>query len=137
MLVKDGDIVEVGTQLSQGSLNPHVLLKTRGRKDTEEYLIAEVQKVYKSQGVDINDKHIEIIIHQLMRRVRIKESGDSDFLPGEILDKNIVDEANRYLISKDENPATYEIVLLRLTKAASISESFLSAASFQETQDTC
>jgi DNA-directed RNA polymerase subunit beta' len=133
LLVKDGDIVEVGTQLSQGSLNPHVLLKTRGRKDTEEYLIAEVQKVYKSQGVDINDKHIEIIIHQLMRRVRIKESGDSDFLPGEILDKNIVDEANRYLISKDENPATYEIVLLRLTKAASISESFLSAASFQET----
>lgn len=133
LLVKDGDIVEVGAQLTQGSLNPHILLKTRGKKDTEEYLISEIQKVYKSQGVDINDKHIEIIIRQLMRRVRIKESGDSDFLPGEILDKNIIDEANRYLIAKDANPATYEIVLLRLTKAASISESFLSAASFQET----
>jgi DNA-directed RNA polymerase subunit beta' len=133
LLVKDGDFVEVGAQITQGSLNPHTLLRTRGRKSTEEYLLSEIQKVYKSQGVDINDKHIEIIIHQLIRRVKIKESGDTEFLPGDIIDKNKVDEINRYLIAKGAKPALYEIILLRLTKAASISESFLSAASFQET----
>jgi DNA-directed RNA polymerase subunit beta' len=133
ILPKDGDIVETGTQLTQGSLNPHILLKTRGRKAAENYLIEEVQKVYKSQGVDINDKHIEVIVRQLMKRVRIKDSGDSDFLPGDIVDKSSVDEVNRMLMSRNETPCSYEALLLRLTKAASISESFLSAASFQET----
>jgi DNA-directed RNA polymerase subunit beta' len=133
ILPKDGDIVETGTQLTQGSLNPHILLKTRGRKAAENYLIEEVQKVYKSQGVDINDKHIEVIVRQLMKRVRIKDSGESDFLPGDIVDKSSVDEVNRMLLSRNETPCSYEALLLRLTKAASISESFLSAASFQET----
>ncbi len=133
ILPKDGDAIETGTQLTQGSLNPHILLKTRGRKETEKYLIEEVQMVYKSQGVDINDKHIEIIVKQLLKRVRIKDSGDSDFLPGDIVDKSAVDEFNRLLLSQEKTPASYEALLLRLTKAASISDSFLSAASFQET----
>lgn len=133
LIIKNGDLVEVGTQITQGSLNPHILLRTRGKKATEEYLLSEVQKVYKAQGVDINDKHIEIIIHQLIRRVKIKESGDTEFLPGDIVDKSKVDEQNRFFIAKGSNPALYETVLLRLTKSASISESFLSAASFQET----
>jgi DNA-directed RNA polymerase subunit beta' len=89
--------------------------------------------VYKSQGVDINDKHTEIIVKQLLKRVKIKESGDSEFLPGEIIEKNQVDEKNRQLLAMDRAVASYEPLLLRLTKAATISESFLSAASFQET----
>ncbi len=133
IIPKDGDKIEVGTQLTQGSINPHILLKTRGRKATENYLIEEVQKVYKGQGVDINDKHIEIIVKQLMKRVRIKDAGDSHFLPGEIVEKNAVDEVNRWLTSDGKEICSYEALLLRLTKAASISDSFLSAASFQET----
>lgn len=133
VLFKDSDHVNIGDQVTQGSLNPHILLKTRGQRDTEQYLISEIQKVYKSQGVDINDKHTEIIVKQLLKRVKIKESGDSEFLPGEIIEKNQVDEKNRQLLAMDRAVASYEPLLLRLTKAATISESFLSAASFQET----
>ena len=130
---KDKDMIQVGDQLTQGSLNPHILLRTRGQRSTEQYLIQEVQKVYKSQGVDINDKHIEVIVKQLLKRVRIKESGDSDYLPGDIVEKLTIDSINRMLIEKNLQVVSYEPLLLRLTKAASISESFLSAASFQET----
>jgi len=133
MLFKDCEHVSIGDQVTQGSMNPHTLLKTRGQRDTEQYLISEIQKVYKSQGVDINDKHTEIIVKQLLKRVKIKESGDSDFLPGEIVEKNQVDEKNRQLLAIDKAVASYEPLLLRLTKSATISESFLSAASFQET----
>jgi DNA-directed RNA polymerase subunit beta' len=133
ILVKDGDKVEIGDQLTRGSLNPHILLKTRGRMPTEQYLIQEIQKVYKSQGVDINDKHVEIIVKQLMRRVIVKDPGESDFLPGDRVDRNQVEETNRWLKSQGKKEMTSELQLLRLTKAASISESFLSAASFQET----
>jgi DNA-directed RNA polymerase subunit beta' len=130
---KDGETIRVGDQLTHGSLNPHILLKTRGQAATEQYLIQEVQKVYKSQGVDINDKHVEVIVKQLLKRVRIKESGESEFLPGDIVEKLHVDTVNRMLLAKNQQLASYEPLLLRLTKAASISESFLSAASFQET----
>ncbi len=133
LLVKEGDTVEIGDQLTRGSLNPHILLKTRGRMATEQYLIQEIQKVYKSQGVDINDKHVEIIVKQLMRRVIVKDPGDSDYLPGDRIDINQVEETNRWLKTQGKREMTSEFQLLRLTKAASICESFLSAASFQET----
>jgi DNA-directed RNA polymerase subunit beta' len=133
ILVKDGDKVEIGDQLTRGSLNPHILLKTRGKMATEQYLIQEIQKVYKSQGVDINDKHVEVIVKQLIRRMIVKDPGGSDFLPGDRIDRNQVEETNRWLKSQNKKEVTSELQLLRLTKAASISESFLSAASFQET----
>jgi len=133
LLVKEGEEVEAGEAISEGSLNPHELLKVRGVDATQAYLIESIQKVYKLQGSDINDKHIEVIIRQLLRRVRIKDTGDSKFLPGETQDKQEVEEENRVLIAQNKKPATFEPILQRVTKSAITSESFLSAASFQET----
>jgi DNA-directed RNA polymerase subunit beta' len=133
LLVKEGEEIEAGDPISEGSLNPHELLKVRGVDATQVYLIESIQKVYKSQGIDINDKHIEVIIRQLLRRVRVKDTGDSKFLPGETQDKQEVEEENRVLISQNKKPATFEPILQRVTKSAITSESFLSAASFQET----
>ncbi len=133
LLVDEGDFIEAGQPLSEGSLNPHDLLEIRGIITTRNYLIASIQKVYKSQGVDINDKHIEIIIHQLLRRVQINDAGDSDLIPREIHDRLVVEEINRLLDSQNKKQITFEPVLQRVTKSAITSDSFLSAASFQET----
>ena len=133
LLVKDNDEIDAGDAISEGSLNPHELLKVRGVNATQVYLIESIQKVYKSQGSDINDKHVEVIIRQLLRRVRIKDAGDTKFLPGETADKQEVEEENRVVVSQNKKPATFEPILQRVTKSAITSESFLSAASFQET----
>jgi DNA-directed RNA polymerase subunit beta' len=133
LLVANGDEVEAGQSLADGPVDPHELLRIRGMSETQKYLITSIQKVYKSQGVDINDKHIEIIIHQLLRRVQINDPGDSNLIPREIHDKLEIQEINRLLESQNKKPVTFEPVLQRVTKSAITSDSFLSAASFQET----
>ncbi|MEZ0537020.1 DNA-directed RNA polymerase subunit beta' [Caldicellulosiruptoraceae bacterium PP1] len=131
--VQTGDYVKAGDELTEGSLNPHDLLKIKGLKDVQGYLIAEVQKVYKMQGVDINDKHIEIIIKQMMKKVKVEDPGDTDLLPGEIVDINRFMEENDKAEIEGKRFALGRRVLLGITKAALSTESFLSAASFQET----
>lgn len=133
MLIRNKSEIEAGDALCEGSLNPHELLRIKGVGATQSYLIEAIQKVYKSQGVDINDKHVEIIIRQLLRRVKIKDAGDSKFLPGETTDKQEIEEENRVMLSQNKKPATFEPILQRVTKSAITSDSFLSAASFQET----
>ncbi len=131
--VKNGDFVEPGTVLTGGSVNPQTILKTRGFKAVQDYILREVQSVYRSQGVDINDKHVEIIVNQMLRKVRVLSSGDTDFLPGECVDMLIFDEENSKVLERGGEPAHAKRVLLGITKAALATESFLSAASFQET----
>ncbi len=131
--VKDGDIVEPGTVLTSGSVYPQEILTTKGVKGVEAYILKEVQKVYRSQDVEINDKHVEIIVRQMLQKVLIQKSGDSSFLPGEYVDEYKVREENKRIIEEGGVPAMSERVLLGITKAALAAESFLSAASFQET----
>ena len=131
--VKSGDFVEPGTVLTGGSVNPQTILKTRGFKAVQDYILREVQSVYRSQGVDINDKHVEIIVNQMLRKVRVLSSGDTDFLPGECVDMLTFDEENSRVLEKGGEPAHAKRILLGITKAALATESFLSAASFQET----
>ena len=133
LTIRNGEEIDAGHAITEGSLNPHELLRIKGVGATEGYLIEGIQKVYKSQGVDIHDKHVEIIIRQLLRRVKIKDPGDSKFLPGETSDKQEIEEENRVLTSQNKKPVSFEPVLQRVTKSAITSESFLSAASFQET----
>ncbi|WPX09573.1 DNA-directed RNA polymerase subunit beta' [Anaerocellum danielii] len=131
--VNDGDYVQAGDELTEGSINPHDLLRIKGPRGVQSYLLAEVQKVYKMQGVDINDKHIEIIIRQMMKKVKIEDSGDTELLPGDIVEIYRFEEENDKAIAEDKRPALGRRVLLGITKAALSTESFLSAASFQET----
>ncbi|CAG0946913.1 DNA-directed RNA polymerase subunit beta' [Anaerolineae bacterium] len=131
--VEDGQRVVAGAQLTEGSKNPRELLRIMGLEATQVYLLEEVQRVYRSQGVNINDKHIEIIISQMLRRVRVKSSGDTDLLPGEILDRRAFDERNHKVAEAGGNPATAQPMILGLTRSALATESFLAAASFQET----
>ncbi len=131
--VDKGDRVEVGTQLTEGSKNPREVLRIQGREAAQMYLLDEVQKVYRSQGVSIHDKHIEVIIRQLLRRVRILRSGDTDMLLGELEDRFVFDEANEAVVAQGGEPARGEPVLLGVTKASLNTDSFLAAASFQET----
>ncbi|GIV97113.1 MAG: DNA-directed RNA polymerase subunit beta' [Herpetosiphonaceae bacterium] len=131
--VEDGEYVEVGQQLTEGPADPHEMLILRGRDAVQSYLVVEAQKVYRSQGVPINDKHIEIIIRQMMRRVRIEEPGDTDLLPGELVDTFELNRTNAAVVSQGGNPALGVPVLLGITKASLTTDSFLSAASFQET----
>ncbi len=131
--VKEGDIVEPGEILTSGSVYPQEILTTRGVKGVEDYILKEVQRVYRSQGVDINDKHVEIIVRQMLRKVLIQASGDTSFLPGEYVDEFVVREENKRVIENGGRPAMSERVLLGITKASLATESFLSAASFQET----
>ncbi len=131
--VKDGDEVVPGTVLTSGSVYPQAILKTRGVKGVQDYILSEVQKVYRSQGVEINDKHVEIIVRQMLRKVLIQASGDTSFLPGEYVDEARVIEENKRVIENGGAPAMVERVLLGITKASLATESFLSAASFQET----
>lgn len=131
--VQDGDTVEAGDALTEGSINPHDVLKVKGVKGVHDYLLKEVQSVYRLQGVDINDKHIEIMIRQMLKKVKIEEPGDGDMLPGSMVDTNEFDVKNEALIAAGKEPATASPVLLGITKAALATDSFLSAASFQET----
>jgi len=131
--VEEGQAVKAGEQLTDGSKNPREILRILGKETTELYLLEEVQRVYRSQGVNIHDKHIEIIISQMLRRVRVRSSGDTDLLPGEILDRKAFDERNSKVAEAGGNPATAQPILLGLTRSALATESFLAAASFQET----
>jgi DNA-directed RNA polymerase subunit beta' len=133
LFVQAGDKINAGTQLNEGSIYPHELLDIRGRTDTELYLVAEVQKVYQSQGVDINDKHIEIIIRQMMKKVRVEQKGDTDYLPGQLVDRHEFLQVNDETKKGKGEAALHEEVILGITKASLATDSFLSAASFQET----
>jgi len=133
LTVSDGDKVEPGDPLTEGSLNTHDLLRIRGRKATQMYLLSEVQNVYRSQGQNIHDKHFEIIIRKMMSRVDVTKSGDSEYLPGDLVNRLELLKANEKLLSEGKRPAQYRDVLLGITKAALNTESFLSAASFQHT----
>ena len=131
--VAEGDHVEAGDELTEGSINPHDLLRILGVKAVQEYLLKEVLSVYRLQGVGVSDKHIEIIIRQMLRKVRVEESGDTDLLAGSLVDIFRFEEANRKAIMEGGNPAVAKRILLGITKASLATESFLSAASFQET----
>ncbi|CAD7772552.1 DNA-directed RNA polymerase subunit beta' [Candidatus Methanoperedenaceae archaeon GB37] len=131
--VHEGDFVRAGEALTEGSVNPQDLLRVRGIKDTARYLLNEIQEVYRLQGVRINDKHIEIIIRQMMKKVRILEPGDTEFVVGELVDKYVFEEVNEKIIAQNGKPAQAEPVLVGITKASLGTESFISAASFQET----
>ncbi|MDD7592681.1 MAG: DNA-directed RNA polymerase subunit beta' [Peptoniphilaceae bacterium] len=133
IVVDNGDVIEKGARLTEGSLNPHDILEVLGVKAVQDYITREVQKVYRLQGVDIDDRHIEIIIKQMLQRVRIVESGDSSFLPGAMVNRRLVAIENEKLEAEGKVPARTEDVVLGITKASIASESFLSAASFQET----
>ena len=133
IIVKDGDVVSLGARLTEGSINPHDIMRVMGTEATQRYLVYEVQKVYKSQGVEINDKHIEVIVRQMLHKVKIETAGDADMLPGDMIDINTFDEENRRLTLNGRENATGKRTLLGITKAALATDSFLSAASFQET----
>jgi DNA-directed RNA polymerase subunit beta' len=131
--VKEGYIVQAGEELTEGSANPHDILKVRGLRGLQQYLLGEVQKVYRLQGVDINDKHIEIMIRQMLKKVKIEDSGDTALLPGGLVDVFEFETENERAIAEGGTPATARPVLLGITKTALATDSFLSAASFQET----
>ncbi len=130
---KDGDVVEPGAQLTEGSINPTDLLRIKGLKGLQDYLLSEVIMIYKGQDVTINDKHIEVIIRQMLKRVKIENSGDTNLLPGDVIDVFDYEAENERVLSEGGVPATAKRVLLGITKAALSTESFLSSASFQET----
>ena len=131
--VYDGDVVEAGDEITEGSVNPHDILKIKGLRGVQDYMIQEVQRVYRLQGVEINDKHIEVIVRQMLKRVKIEENGDTDFLPGSLVDWLTFENTNAALEAEGLEPATGSRVLLGITKASLATDSFLSAASFQET----
>jgi DNA-directed RNA polymerase subunit beta' len=133
LFVEQGDKITAGTQLNEGSVYPHDMLDIKGRTETETYLVREVQKVYKSQGVDINDKHIEIIIRQMMKKVRVDQKGDSNYLPGQFVDRHEMRKDNARIKKEKGEQAQIAEIILGITKASLATESFLSAASFQET----
>ncbi len=133
IIVVVGDIVNAGEAITDGTPNPKTLLRIKGPDYVGLFLLNEVQKIYASQGIDINDKHFEIIIRQMLRRVKIKSAGDSEFIPGEIVDKFQVEKVNKELKNSGKRPAVFEHVLLGITRAALYSDSWIAAASFQET----
>ncbi len=131
--ITDGQVLEAGDELTEGSVNPHDLLKIKGVRAVQDYMIKEVQRVYRLQGVEINDKHVEMIVRQMLKKIRIEESGDSDVLPGVSMDVLDYNEMNEKLIAEGKRPAEGKQVMLGITKASLATDSFLSAASFQET----
>jgi len=133
LVVREGMTVKPGDKLTEGSINPHDILRVCGLKETQRYLVYEVQKVYKSQGVEINDKHIEVMVRQMLHKVKIEDAGDTEFLPGEYIDINTFEVANAKAIAHDGMPSVARPILLGITKASLATDSFLSAASFQET----
>ncbi len=133
LLVRDGDHVEPGKPLTEGSLNPHRILKIQGRQTCQMYLLSEVQKVYRSQGQNINDKHFEVIIRKMMSKIQVSRPGDTDYLPGDLVDFLELKQGNEQLLSEGKRPAKFIEMLLGITKASLSTESFLSASSFQHT----
>ena len=133
MKVREGDILEAGQELTEGPVNPHDILKIKGIKGVQNYLAREVQAVYRLQGVEINDKHIEVIVRQMLRKVKIEQAGDTDLLPGEMVDVHRFESENERVIQEGGQTASAKYVLLGITKASLATDSFLSAASFQET----
>ena len=131
--VYDGDLIEAGDEITEGSVNPHDILKIKGLRGVQDYMIQEVQRVYRLQGVEINDKHIEVIVRQMLKRVKIEENGDTEFLPGSLVDWLTFENTNAALEAEGKEPAKGTRVLLGITKASLATDSFLSAASFQET----
>ena len=133
LVARDDMTLKPGDKITEGSINPHDILRVCGLRETQRYLVYEVQKVYKSQGVEINDKHIEVMVRQMLHKVKIEESGDTDFLPGEYVDINSFEAINARVIEAGGEPAVAKPILLGITKASLATDSFLSAASFQET----
>jgi DNA-directed RNA polymerase subunit beta' len=133
LAVTDGDRVEVGQQLTEGSVNPHEKLRVEGVQALQLFQVDEVQSVYRSQGVTIHDKHIEIIIRQMLRKVHIIEPGDTEFLPGELVDRKRFEETNAQVVESGGEPASARPILMGITKASLATDSWLAAASFQET----
>lgn len=131
--INEGEKVKAGDQLTDGSLNPHDILRVKGSRAVEQYLVGEVQEVYHSQGVDINDKHVELIVRQMLRKLTVSENGDTDMLPGQVIDRLSFEEENAVTVTAKGEPATGKQILLGITKASLATDSFLSAASFQET----
>lgn len=131
--VQDGQVLEAGDELTEGSVNPHDILKIKGVRAVQDYMIQEVQRVYRLQGVEINDKHVEMIVRQMLKKIKIEESGDSDVLPGTSMDVLDYNDLNDALLAEGKNPAEGKQVMLGITKASLATDSFLSAASFQET----
>ena len=131
--VQDGARLEAGDELTEGSVNPHDLLKIKGLRAAQDYMLQEVQRVYRLQGVDINDKHIEVIVRQMLKKIRIEERGDTEFLPGTMVNVLEFNDVNEQMIAEGKEPATGEQIMLGITKASLATDSFLSAASFQET----
>ena len=139
IIVQEGQYVEKGQLITEGSVEPGEVLTVSGELAVQDYLIKEVQRVYRTQGVDINDKHIEVIVRQMMRKVRIDDGGDTKLITGSLIDKSELREANEELLALEaqdgihRKPATYHAVLMGITKASLATDSFMSAASFQET----
>jgi DNA-directed RNA polymerase subunit beta' len=131
--VQPGSVVRAGDRLTEGPINPHDILKIKGIEEVQEYLVNEIQEVYRLQGVRIDDKHIEVIVRQMLQKVRITDPGNTTFLEGEHVDRLVVQEENEKMIAEGQSPATYDPLLLGITKASLSTESFISAASFQET----
>ncbi|MDD4494495.1 MAG: DNA-directed RNA polymerase subunit beta', partial [Eubacteriales bacterium] len=131
--VSDGNVIEAGDEITEGSVNPHDILKIKGVEAVQSYLLHEVQKVYRLQGVDINDKHIEVIIRQMMKKIKVDDPGDTDLLPGGLIDQIEFEQKNKEVEAEDKQKAVGKTTLLGITKASLATESFLSAASFQET----
>ena len=131
--VADGAELEAGDELTEGSVNPHDILRIKGLRAVQDYMIQEVQRVYRLQGVEINDKHIEVIVRQMLKKIRIEENGDTEFLPGTLVDVLEFEEVNEKLEKEGKTPAEGKQIMLGITKASLATDSFLSAASFQET----
>jgi DNA-directed RNA polymerase subunit beta' len=129
----DGLYLEAGDELTEGSVNPHDILKIKGVEAVQDYMLREVQRVYRLQGVEINDKHIEVIVRQMLKKIRIEDNGDTEFLPGSMVDILDYEDMNEKMLAEGKQPAEGKRVMLGITKAALATESFLSAASFQET----
>jgi DNA-directed RNA polymerase subunit beta' len=133
LLVRDNDKIEAGQPLTEGSLNPHRVLKIQGREACQMYLMTEVQKVYRSQGQNIHDKHFEVIIRKMLSKVQVTRPGDTKFLPGDPVDRLELRKINEALLAEGKQPAKFSEVLLGVTKASLSTDSFLSASSFQHT----
>jgi DNA-directed RNA polymerase subunit beta' len=133
LLIKDGDHVEAGQPLTEGSLNPHLVLKIQGREACQIYLLNEVQKVYRSQGQNIHDKHFEVIIRKMMSKVQVTRPGDAKYLPGDVVDRLEIRRLNEHFLAEGKQAAKFSEVLLGVTKASLSTDSFLSASSFQHT----
>jgi DNA-directed RNA polymerase subunit beta' len=131
--VQEGSSVRAGDRITEGPINPHDILKIKGIEEVQEYLVDEIQEVYRLQGVRIDDKHIEVIVRQMLQKVRIEDPGNTAFLEGEHMDRLLVLEENERMVKEGQQPATFQPLLLGITKASLSTDSFISAASFQET----